>query len=69
MSEIHTPTPPQPSLTWAFIGQAYAPVSIPPKGYGAVESIIWVAAIYGKMARLNFRGRLPRIRPRFPTQP
>ena len=41
MSEIHTPTPSQPSLTWALIGQAYAPVSIPPKGYGAVESIIW----------------------------
>ena len=40
MSEINTPNPPQ-NLTWALIGQAYAPVSIPPKGYGAVESIIW----------------------------
>jgi len=32
---------PQPSLTWVLIGQGYAPVSIPPKGWGAVESVIW----------------------------
>jgi len=33
--------PPRQSLTWALIGQAYAPVSIPPKGWGAVEGILW----------------------------
>jgi len=33
--------PARPPLTWALIGQGYAPVSIPPKGWGAVESVIW----------------------------
>jgi len=33
--------PPRQSLTWALIGQAYAPVSIPPKDHGAVEGILW----------------------------
>ncbi|MDD9808133.1 MAG: glycosyltransferase family 4 protein, partial [Gammaproteobacteria bacterium] len=42
MPEKDTPNnPPRQSLTWALIGQAYAPVSIPPKGWGAVESVIW----------------------------
>lgn len=42
MPETGAPNnPPRQSLTWALIGQAYAPVSIPPKGWGAVESVIW----------------------------
>ena len=42
MPEKDTPNNPlRQSFTWALIGQAYAPVSIPPKGWGAVESVIW----------------------------
>jgi len=42
MSDTNTlNNPPRQSLTWALIGQAFAPVSIPPSGWGAVESIIW----------------------------
>ncbi|MDD9874981.1 MAG: hypothetical protein OXU22_05520, partial [Gammaproteobacteria bacterium] len=38
--------PARRSLTWALIGQGCAPVSIPPKGYGSVESIIWDYKVY-----------------------
>jgi len=42
VSETGTPDNPlRQSLTWALIGQAYAPVSIPSSGWGAVESVIW----------------------------
>ncbi len=42
MSDTNTPNnPPRQSLTWALIGQACAAISIPPKGWGAVETILW----------------------------